>query len=190
MSVRQVVLEGYRSAFPTILVSAAGGLLAGVILGGMEVQLEAVQGLLVMVPAFLAIRGSVYGSLGSRLSSALHQGILEPHITRDERLIAAVLAAVLNGLIATLFAAVAAYTLLTALGKPVASVFVLLAIGLIAGLLSAAALTGVILLVVYTGFQRGLNPDNLIGPALTTAGDIFGMLSLFIATELVLLFGG
>ncbi|WP_435181448.1 magnesium transporter [Halorussus sp. AFM4] len=186
MGVTQIVTEGYRGTFPTILVSAAGGLLAGVILGGMDAQLKAVQGLLVMVPAFLAIRGSVYGSLGSRLSSALHQGILEPRIARDNRLVAAVSAAVLNGLLATLFAATAAYTILTVLGQPVASLVTLLAIGLIAGLLSAVALTSVILVVVFTGYQRGFNPDNLIGPALTTAGDIFGMLSLYLATELVL----
>jgi hypothetical protein len=92
MGVSQIVMDGYRSALPTLVVSAIGGLLAGVLLGGMKAQLATVQGLLVMIPAFLAIRGSVYGALGSRLSSALHQGLLDPHLTSDDRLVAAVLA--------------------------------------------------------------------------------------------------
>ncbi|MFB6087715.1 MAG: hypothetical protein ABEJ85_04275, partial [Haloarculaceae archaeon] len=62
MTVRDRVSDAYRSALPTLLVSAVGGLVAGSILGGMKTDLAAVDGLLVMVPAFLAIRGSVYGS--------------------------------------------------------------------------------------------------------------------------------
>lgn len=187
MSVRSVVVEAYRSALPTVSVSAFGGLLAGTILGGMDAELEAIQGLLVMVPAFLAIRGSVYGSLGSRLSSALHQGLIEPNFEPDNRLVNAVLAAVLNGLTASVFAAFLTYGLLSILGQRVASLVTLVFIALIGGLLAGVALTATILGVVFVGYRRGMNPDDLVGPAMTTAGDIFGMLSLYIATQLALL---
>lgn len=186
MSLQSRVVDAYRGALPTLLVSAVGGLLAGTILGGMDVQLEAVQGLLVMVPAFLAIRGSVYGSLGSRLSSALHQGLLEPTLAYDPRLRNAALAALGNGVAASLFAALATHRLLSGLGRDVASPWVLAGIALLGGLLAGVVLVAIIVTVVLVGYRRGLNPDDLVGPAVTTAGDVFGMAALFVATEVVL----
>ncbi|MFB6188009.1 MAG: magnesium transporter [Halobacteriaceae archaeon] len=182
MTVKSVISDAYTSAVPVVLISAFGGLLAGTILGGMEAQLRLVQGLLVMIPAFLAIRGSVYGSLGSRLSTALHQGLLEPTLSRDPRLVNSVIAAQING-----FAAVFTYLILLALGRPV-SLIKLLVIAFIAGVLAGLALTVVILVVVLVGYRRGMDPDNLVGPAMTTAGDIFGMAALFIATEITITF--
>jgi mgtE-like transporter len=186
MTVGSVVREGYRGALPTLLVSAVGGLVAGRILGGMDAELQAVDGLLVMVPAFLAIRGSVYGSLGARLSSALHQGLLDPVFTYDERLASAVVAAVASGVTASLFAAVLTVVILTALARPVAPLWRLAVIALVGGLLAGVALTATILTVVFVGYRRGMNPDDLVGPAVTTAGDVFGMASLFLATRVAL----
>jgi mgtE-like transporter len=186
MSVVTVVKNSYRSALPTVLVSAVGGLFAGLILGGMDTELEAVQGLLVMVPAFLAIRGSVYGSLGSRLSSALHQGLLDPIFEPDDRLVSAVTAALVNGLLASLVAALLTSVFLSAIGKPVAPLWVLVSIAFFGGLFAGLALTVVAVVVAFVGFRRGMNPDDLVGPAVTTAGDVFGMLSLYVATKLTL----
>jgi len=186
MSIVSVVQNGYRSAFPPVMVSAFGGLLAGTILGGMDAELEAVRGLLVMVPAFLAIRGSVYGSLGARLSSALHQGLVEPAFEPDDHLVSAVAAALLNGITASLFAALATYALLSALGRAVAPLWTLAFVALVGGVLAGIALTGVILVVVFLGYRRGANPDDLVGPTTTTAGDVFGMLALLVATRLAL----
>ncbi|WP_114579304.1 magnesium transporter [Saliphagus sp. LR7] len=186
MSVVSVVKDSYRSALPTVLVSAFGGLLAGAILGGMDAELKAVQGLLVMVPAFLAIRGSVYGSLGSRLSSALHQGLIDPVFEPDDRLVNAVVAALLNGLLASVAAAILTYAILSVIGHAVAPLRVLVFIAFVGGVLAGLMLTAVIVIVVFMGYRQGINPDDLVGPAMTTAGDIFGMASLFIATKIAM----
>jgi len=179
-----VARELYRGAAPTLLVSGVGGLAAGVVLGGMEAELAAVPGLLVLVPAFLAIRGSVYGSLGSRLSTALHQGLVAPRFERDERVVAAVAAALAAGVAASAAAAAGVVALLTALGRPVAPLGTLVGVALVAAALAGVALTAVVLVVVFVGFRRGLNPDDLVGPAVTTAGDVFGVAALLAATRL------
>ncbi len=80
-------------------------------------ELAAVRGLLVMVPAFLAIWESVYGSLGSRLSTELHQGVIAPAFVPDDRLATAVATALANGIAASLVAAVATYGVLSWLGR-------------------------------------------------------------------------
>jgi mgtE-like transporter len=122
MTVREVAVAAYRESLPVLALSAVGGLFAGVVLGGMDAELEQVAGLLVLVPALLATRGNVYGSLGARLGSALHQGLVDPRFsTDDERVNAAATAALANGVLVSVVAAVLAVALLAALGRPSAS---------------------------------------------------------------------
>jgi mgtE-like transporter len=187
MSVREVAVEAYREALPALAASLVGGLLAGVVLGGMRAELRAVPGLLVLVPALLATRGNVYGSLGARIATALHQGFIEPRVrVGDRRLRAAAAAALANGLLASVFAATVAYLLLVGLGARVAPLAQLVAIALVAGLLSGGLLIAVVITVVFAGYRRGRNPDTLVGPLVTTTGDVFGMLFLLAAVRIVL----
>jgi mgtE-like transporter len=191
MSVAEVARDAYREALAPLSASVAGGLAAGVVLGGMDAELRAVPGLLVLVPALLATRGNVYGSLGARLATGLHQGLIEPRVrTDDDRVPRAVAAAMANGLLVSLFAAVATVAVLAGVGRPVAPLPTLAGIALVAGLLSGVALTAAVLLVVFAGYRRGLNPDALVGPVVTTTGDVFGMAFLLLAVRLVLALGG
>ncbi|WP_435155652.1 magnesium transporter [Haladaptatus sp. DFWS20] len=187
MSVREVAAEAYREALPALAASVVGGLFAGVVLGGMRAELRDVQGLLVLVPALLATRGNVYGSLGARLASGLHQGLVEPSfVPDDERVWAAIVASLANGILASLFASVVAFSVLRLLSDPVAPLPTLVAIALIAGLLSGTALTVAVVLVVFAGYRQGKNPDTLVGPLVTTTGDVFGISFLLLAVRIVL----
>lgn len=191
MSVWSVAREAYREALPALSVSLVGGLLAGVVLGGMEAELRAVEGLLVLVPALLATRGNVYGSLGARLSTGLHQGLVEPRVDLgDQRLRGAATAALANGVFASAFAAVAVFLVLGYLGREVAPLSVLVGVSVVAGLLSGAALTVVVVTVVFAGYRRGRNPDTLVGPIVTTTGDVFGIAFLLLSVRFVLYLAG
>lgn len=186
MTVREVAAEAYREALPALAASVVGGLFAGVVLSGMRPELRAVEGLIVLVPALLATRGNVYGSLGARLATALHQGIIEPSpIPDDERVWAAIAAALANGLLASAFAAVAAYLALVLLARPVAPLYVLVVVALLAGLLSGLVLAVAVVSVVFAGYRRGHNPDTLVGPIVTTTGDVFGLAFLVLAVRVV-----
>jgi mgtE-like transporter len=191
MTVREVAVAAYREGLPALGASVVGGLVAGVVLSGMRAEFRAVPGLLVLVPALLATRGNVYGSLGARIATALHQGLIEPRLrTDDDRLQRAVAAAVASGLIASTFAAVVAYGVLLSLGRVAAPLPTLVAIALVAGMLSGIALSATVVLVVFAGYRRGYNPDTLVGPIVTTAGDVFGVAFLLLAVRLVLRAGG
>ncbi|WP_439028110.1 magnesium transporter [Haloarchaeobius sp. DT45] len=191
MSVREVALEAYREAVPALAASVVGGLFAGVVLGGMRVELKEVQGLLVLVPALLATRGNVYGSLGARLATGLHQGLVDPYVDlSDDRLRGAIAAAISNGIFVSLFAATAVFVVLNLLSAPVAPLPTLLAIAVLAGLFSGIALTVAVVGVVFLGFRRGHNPDTLVGPLVTTTGDVFGIAFLLLAVRIVLGLGG
>lgn len=189
MSVREVVLESYREGAAPIGASAIGGLLAGVILGGMQDQLAALPGLLVLVPALLATRGNVYGAFASRIASGLHQGLVDPHIRPDERLQAAVVAAMSNNLIASGLAAVLTVAILRWIDYPVAGLAELFGIAVLAAFLAGLVLTVVVIVVMLLGFQRGIDPDTLVGPLVTTTGDVIGIGFLLVAVELALALG-
>jgi mgtE-like transporter len=191
MSIVEVAREAYREALPALSASLVGGLIAGVVLGGMRTELRMIDGLLVLVPALLATRGNVYGSFGARLATALHQGLIEPRVgAGDDRLVAAIVAAITNGLMVSSFAAVAAYVILGILGRPSAPITTLVAIAVIAGLLSGAVLTTAVVVVVFAGYRRGYNPDTIVGPVVTTTGDVFGLVFLLLAARIVLALGG
>ena len=190
MTRRAVAAEAYREGLPALAASLVGGLLAGVVLSGMRVELRTIDGLLVLVPALLATRGNVYGSLGARLATALHQGLLVPHVREaDDRLLRAVAASIANGLFASVFAAVVATLALATLGRPSAGLLAFVAIAVVAGLLSGIALATTVVLVVFAGYRRGYNPDTLVGPIVTTAGDVFGIAALLLAVRSVIVFG-
>ncbi|WP_340098005.1 magnesium transporter [Salinibaculum salinum] len=187
MTIREVAVAAYQEGLPALAASAVGGLLAGVVLGGMRAEFRAVPGLLVLVPALLATRGNVYGSLGARLATGLHQGLVTPQVRdADDRLYRAVAAAISNGLLASVFAAAAAFVALTALGDSPAPLGTLVAIALLAGLLSGIVLSVTVVVVVFAGYRRGYNPDTLVGPIVTTAGDVFGVAFLLLAVRIVL----
>lgn len=178
----------YRESLPILLVSLCGGIFAGIVLGtpAMRTGLETYPGLLLALPAFLATRGNVYGALGARIASGLHQGVLEPRLSWDRRLVNAVAASVVNGVGISAFVAVSSWgILLVQPGRSPAPLLVLLGILLLASVLTACVMVGGLLLVVFAGYRHGTDPDNLIGPIVTTLGDVFGVVFLAIAVGLV-----
>ncbi|QSX01162.1 magnesium transporter [Haloterrigena alkaliphila] len=177
-------VDVYRQALPVILVSLVAGLFAGTLLGTetMREGIRSVPGILLLLPAFLATRGGVYGSLGARLSSGLHQGLIDPHFEWNDRLRNAVVASFLNGMIVSVLIAVLAWGVLLVLGRS-GNLLELIIILVVAALLSAFAMLGVLLTVLFKGYRRGLDPDNVIGPVVTTVGDVFGVVFLLIGIE-------
>ena len=178
-------IDVYRQALPIILVSLVAGLFSGTLLGTetMREGIESVPGVLLLLPAFLATRGGVYGSLGARLSSGLHQGLIDPYFEWNDRLRNAIIASFCNGMIVSVFIAVLSWGVLLMLGRE-ANLLELLIVLIVAALLSAFAMLGVLLTVIFKGYRRGLDPDNVIGPVVTTVGDVFGVVFLLIGISI------
>src|SRR5260370_17787291 len=60
-----------RQGLAALLVSSGGDLLAGLTLGAITHTLQALPGLLVLVPAAIAMRGNIFGALGGRLGTLI-----------------------------------------------------------------------------------------------------------------------
>lgn len=181
MDFREGFWSIYREAIPILLIALCGGLFAGLVLEEILESVERFPGLLVMVPVFLATRGNVYGALGGRISSGIHQGLIPPEFEWSDRLVSAVIASFINGIGISVIIGVISWAALQLLGRESAHLFELVGIMLIAGVLTSFILIFGLLALIFTGYKRGYDPDNLVGPIVTTLGDIFGMLFLLIA---------
>jgi mgtE-like transporter len=142
-------------------------------------------GLLLLLPAFLATRGNVYGAFGARLSSGLHQGLIRPELAYDERLVNAVVASFVNGIGISVVIGVLSWAVLQALGRESARLVELVGITLVSGVLTSVVLVFGLLGLVFGSYEFGLDPDNLIGPIVTTLGDVFGVVFLYLAVVIV-----
>ncbi|SEQ88514.1 magnesium transporter [Natrinema salaciae] len=187
MEARQEAWRIYRESLPILAVSLVGGIFAGSVLGseGMTEGFERFPGLLLLLPAFLATRGNVYGAMGARISSGLHQGMIDPEFSWDRRLVNAVGASFVNGISISIVIAVLSWGILQVLGRESARLVELVGIMLVSGVLTSVTLIFGLLALVFASYEYGLDPDNLIGPIVTTLGDIFGVVFLFVAITVV-----
>ncbi|MDZ7689508.1 MAG: magnesium transporter [Halobacteriales archaeon] len=187
MSVVRDAARIYRGSLGILTVSLLGGLFAGSVLGvdRMAEAFTEYPGLLLLLPAFLATRGNVYGALGARISTGLHQGLIQPRLELDKRLVNAVIASLVNGITISVFIGFMSWGILRVLGRESAALGEIVGITLVAGLLTSVVMIVGLLLIVFGGYRRGIDPDNLVGPIVTTLGDMFGVVFLYIGVVVV-----
>jgi mgtE-like transporter len=63
-----------------------GDLVAGLIMGRSSGKLAVLPALILLIPPSIGLRGNIYASLGSRLSSYLHTGRISPRFELNPRI--------------------------------------------------------------------------------------------------------
>jgi len=179
-SVRSIV----REALPFELVCTIAGVFAGVILVRMVDMIETIPGLIVLVPAILGMRGNISCTLGSRLGSAIHLGLIDK-IERNPELINNVAGSLALSLIMSIVLGILAHLTTIALGMQ-SSVLALIAIAVFAGVSSGLVLAIIAAVITIGAFRHGIDPDNITTPALGTLGDVITMIAVFCAAKVVL----
>ncbi|MEF8879040.1 MAG: magnesium transporter [Candidatus Thermoplasmatota archaeon] len=173
-----LVKDMLKQSLPLLLLCGLGGIIAGNTLGLMRSLFESIPGLIVVVPGIIALRGSISTAFGSRLGSAYHLGVIDADNLWNEELKQNILGSFFLSIFMSLVIGVLAYFSSFLLGvQP--DVLKLMTVVMLAGVLSALILTSLTVSIVYLVFKRGLDPDNITGPALTTFGDIVTMVCIF-----------
>jgi mgtE-like transporter len=180
-SVRSIV----REALPFQLIATFGGVASGIILSGMTDELQMIPGLIVIAPAVLGMRGNISSTLGSRLGSAIHMGLITK-IERNPELINSVSGSLLLSAIMSFILGIMGHYITVAFGLQSAGVLALTLIAVIAGVSSGIILSFVAVLLALGMFRFGFDPDNVVTPAIATIGDIVSMLMIFISARMVL----
>lgn len=174
----------FRQGIISLILASLGSLLGGIYLGTFSEMLELLPGLIIMVPAAIGMRGNIFASLGSRMSTALHVG----EISRLER------SPVITGNIAaSVFLTLTVSFLLGILSRVTAFIFGFASISLVdlvvisvtGGLISSGFILVFTLFVSIQSFSRGWDPDNITAPLITSVGDLITLPCLFIAVKLL-----
>jgi mgtE-like transporter len=176
--------EMVKQSLPLIIFCGLGAIVTGSTLGVMIDLLREIPGLIVVVPAIIALRGNISTAFGSRLGSAYHLGIINADNLWNDELKQNLIGSFILSLFVSIIIGLLAYLTSFLMGvhpDPIK----LISIVLLAGLISAIILNLMTIVIIYLVFKRGYDPDNITGPALATFGDIITMLCLFGSAFLV-----
>ncbi|RLF41698.1 MAG: divalent cation transporter [Thermoplasmata archaeon] len=173
-----------KQSLPLLILCGFGAILTGTAFGSMSKIFQSIPGLIVVIPGIIAMRGNIGTALGSRLGSAYHLGLIDIDNLWNEELKQNILGSLTLSILVSLIIGVLAYLTSLLLGVQ-ASLIKLLFIVILGGLISAVLLTILTILIIYIVFKKGLDPDNITGPALATFGDIITMLCIIASAYLV-----
>ena len=179
-------VSGLRQGSAALLVSSGGDLFAGLTLGAITHTLEALPGLLVLIPAAIGMRGNIFGALGSRLGTAIHTGTFSLSRRTDTVVGQNVLASIALTFSISFALAVLAKTIAVAFGVAgTISVVDFAVISVVGGAISSVVVLAITLGVAALSVRRDWDMDNVAAPLVTAAGDMVTLPSLFVATYLV-----
>jgi mgtE-like transporter len=178
--------SGVGAGFVALLLSSGGDLLAGLTLGAITGTLEALPGLLVLIPAAIGMRGNVFGALGSRLGTSIHTGTFRLSRRLDTLVGQNIAASLALSLSTSLVLAVLAKAVSVAFGVADSiSIADFVVISVVGGMLSSVVVLLVVVIVTAGCVRHDLDLDNVQAPLVTAAGDMVTLPGLFIATYLV-----
>ncbi|WP_440951989.1 magnesium transporter [Methanococcoides sp. FTZ1] len=181
-SIRSIVKE----ALPFQLIATLGGAVAGLILTGMTEELELIPGLIVIYPAVLGMRGNISCTLGSRLGSAIHMGLITK-IENNPELTNNIMGSLLLSFMLSVVLGVLGHGMTALMGLESAGVFSLTMIAVMAGVSSGLILSVIAVFLALGMFRFGFDPDNVVTPAIATIGDIVSMYMLLLSAKVVLM---
>lgn len=176
--------EVVKQSLPLLIICGIGGIITGNFLGAMIDIFKQIPGLLVVIPAVIALRGNINTALGSRLGSAYHLGIIDADNMWNVELKQNIVGSLVLSFVISFIIGVLAYVssiLLQIYPNPI----ILISIVIIAGGLSGIILAFLTIIIIYIVFKRGYDPDNITGPALATFGDIITILCIFFSALLI-----
>lgn len=175
----------YRDCLVALIISALTGVLAGITLASTSQNLEELPGLLLLVPATLAVKGNIFGAMGSRLSTAIHAGSVSFRWRLNSVVGQNTAASILLSLVVAVLIAVLAKGMAIVFAiSPTMSLGDFIAVSTIAGLLASVFMLFVTLLLADRSTRFGWDLDNVVGPLSSAASDLVSLPALLLAAQL------
>ncbi|MEM5797722.1 MAG: magnesium transporter [Candidatus Aenigmatarchaeota archaeon] len=178
-----MLTKDFKEIFYAQLISITGGLLAGSFLAFALDKIYLIPGFFILLPGLLDMRGSISGSLAARLSAGLHLGVIKPRMLINKIVLGNIKAVFLLTAIISFLIGLVAYfvsNLVFNVNYPK-----IILISLFAGLLANVVEVPMTILLTFWLFSRGYDPNNIMGPYISTSGDIITVLSLLIAVMII-----
>ena len=166
------------------LFSITGGVIAGLFLAKIINNIGLLGGLFILFPGLLELHGNIYGSLSARLGNLLLLGKLkkkgELKYFLKENIIAVLFLIIFVSFILGLIAYLSIYLFFGINNYSI--IFIAVLSSLISSVFEIPLTTYTTLWI----FRHKLDPEDIMGPYVTTVGDIISILSLMLVTFLLI----
>ncbi len=134
----------------------------------------------ISIPVINSVGGNIGCILGARLASGLHVGSVKIDLT-DKNMHEQLITAVFMGIITYFLLAIGIYFTGVFMSSAMSIPFLPFMVVILA---TGAALVCVIsllsVLTAFISFKKGIDPDDVVAPVVTTLGDTLGIVFLFI----------
>jgi mgtE-like transporter len=175
-----------KESFLVLLLCVVLDIIAGAVIGAKIESFIAVAGLLTVIPSFLEDGGAIGGVLSSRFGSLLHLGILQPKIKPPKEILKIFGIFHLMGLFIFALIALLAQGMNILMGIETIPTVKLVAVTVLAGQILLVPLNFMAYYFSIVSFRRGIDPDNVGIPLITSMMDVFGTVCFLLA---LILFG-
>ncbi|WP_458402699.1 magnesium transporter [Methanobrevibacter sp.] len=170
-----------KEGLTALLICAIGDLIAGIILGNMTFFLETFPGLLVIIPGAIGMRGNIFGSFASRLSTNLHIGLISPKFKFSEELNANIFSSFVLTLVLSIFLGIVGKIFCLLLKYPSMGLIDFILICSLAGVISNVIMLPITMFVSFKSFENGWDPDNITSPIIAAFGDLFTLPAIIVS---------
>ena len=171
-----------RQGLVALVLSTLASFVAGLTLGSITGTLNLLPGLLVLIPASVGMRGTIFGAIGARLGTGIHAGMFEPALRRDSLLGRNVEVGLISSVLASFYLAGAARVVAAAFGVATISFWDLLTISMVGGVVASAVILLVTVAIAVLSFRREWDLDAVSTPMVTAIGDMVTLPALFLAS--------
>ncbi|MFT5201264.1 MAG: mgtE-like transporter [Candidatus Aldehydirespiratoraceae bacterium] len=166
------------------MIAGVTSLVAGVTLAVTTDTLQELPGLLLLVPAALAVKGNVFGALGSRLGTSIHTGTFRLSPRLDTVVGANLTAAMLLSLVIAVAIALFAKGVAIAFSiSPTMSVADFIVVSALGGLLASLVILAITVMLAAGSVRFGWDLDNVVSPLVTAASDVVSLPALVLAAQ-------
>ncbi len=176
---------GVRQSLAALVLSTVAMISGGLFLASATNTLEDLPGLLLLVPAAIALRGNVFGALGSRLGTTIAMGTFTLSRRLDtvvgQNIVGAVGLSLGLSVTAALLAKVVAVVFSI---SPTMGIDDFIVVSVVGGMLASLVVLAITLVLSAGSVRFGWNLDNVTAPLVTGVGDVVTLPSLLIAAWL------
>ncbi|MGH2808620.1 MAG: magnesium transporter [Actinomycetota bacterium] len=176
-----------RQGFVAVLIASLTSLGAGLVLAAMDHRIDVVDGLFILIPVSIGMRGNIFGALAARLGTSIHSGLFEVTADKEGNLYQNIYAAALLTIGTSVTMGLLARAIAGLIHLDTVSVWDFILIALIGGLLSSTVVLAVTVVLSVQSFRRGWDLDSVGAPLITAMGDVVTLPCLALASYVVLL---
>jgi mgtE-like transporter len=168
-----------KNGVPLLTVAVVIEIFAGQILQGNQNSLFLFPIFLITIPVINGVSGNIGSILGARLASGLHVGYIELNL-KDKNIQNNFFTSLIIGLITYTILGIIIYVIAYFGNVPLQiDLFIFLFIVLITGGLLILLISIISVLTAFLAFKKGLDPDDMVAPVVTTLADTLGIIILF-----------